>query len=223
MRDSSPRPDSKESAHTDFSHGLQVFGPFANCHETAENQYRLGREAEDAKNKSRYLIFVTRKLMAGAYAWRGEDYERSFHEAEAAVEMAPLDTETRSTAAYYATNAGRLDKGIEWASWAVEHNVHNDPFAKINLAWAYYAAGRNDEAVEVFKGLESLLPAQGAAQYASVGRLEEARAVVTKFLKTGSHSIETESCWPFREPLKQKYLDDLRKAGMPERAERASP
>jgi adenylate cyclase len=201
----------------------EVFGPFANCHETAENQHRLGREAEDAKNKSRYLIFVTRKLMAGAYAWRGEDYERSFHEAEAAVEMAPLDTETRSTAAYYATNAGRLDKGIEWASWAVEHNVHNDPFAKINLAWAYYAAGRNHEAVEVFKGLESLLPAQGAAQYASVGRLEEARAVVTKFLKTGSHSIETESCWPFREPLKQKYLDDLRKAGMPERAERASP
>ena len=27
----------------------EVFGPFANCHETAENQYRLGREAEDAK------------------------------------------------------------------------------------------------------------------------------------------------------------------------------
>jgi adenylate cyclase len=195
----------------------EVFGPFANCHETAENQYRLGREAEDAKNKSRYLIFVTRKLMAGAYAWRGADYERSFHEAEAAAEMAPFDTETQSTAAYYATNAGRLDKGIEWASWAVAHNVQKDPFAKGNLAWAYYAAGRNAEAVEVFKGLESLLPAQGAAQYASVGRLEEARALVAKFLKDGSHSIQTELCWPFREPLKQKYLDDLRKAGMPER------
>jgi adenylate cyclase len=195
----------------------EVFGPFVNCHETAENQYRLGREAEDAKNKSRYLIFVTRKLMAGAYAWRGEDYERSFHEAEAALAMAPLDTETQSTASYYATNAGRLDKGIEWASWAAAHNVHNDLFVKGNLAWAYYAAGRNDEAVEVFKGLESLLPAQGAAQYARVGRLEEARAVVTKLLKTGSHSIQTESCWPFREPLKQKYLDDLRKAGLPEK------
>ena len=96
--------------------------------------------------------------MAGAYAWRGQDYERSFHEAEAAVEMAPLDTETQSTASYYATNAGRLDKGIEWASWAVAHNVHNDLFVKGNLAWAYYAAGRNDEAVEVFKGLEASYP-----------------------------------------------------------------
>jgi hypothetical protein len=47
--------------------------------------------------------------------------------------------------------------------------------------------------------------------------VEEARALIAKFLKTGSHSIQTESCWPFREPLKQKYLDDLRKAGMPER------
>ena len=28
---------------------------------------------------------------------------------------------------------------------------------------------------------------------------------------------------PIREPMKQKYLDDLRKAGLPERAERASP
>ncbi len=131
--------------------------------------------------------------------------------------MAPFDEQTQSAAAFYATNAGRLDKGIEWASWAVAHNLQNDPFAKSNLAWAYYAAGRNDQAVEVFKGLESLLPAQGAAQYASVGRLDEAKAEIAEFLKTGSHSIETESCWPFREPLKHKYLDDLRKAGMPER------
>jgi hypothetical protein len=28
---------------------------------------------------------------------------------------------------------------------------------------------------------------------------------------------------PVREPMKQKYLDDLRKAGVPERAEKASP
>ena len=43
-----------------------------------ENAYRLGREAEEAKNKSRYLIYQTRKLMAQAYAWHGADFERSF-------------------------------------------------------------------------------------------------------------------------------------------------
>ena len=49
------------------------------------------------------------------------------------------------------------------------------------------------------------------------GRREEARVLVAEFLKAGPHSIQTELCWPFREPLKQKYLDDLRKAGMRER------
>ena len=130
-----------------------MFGPFTNCHETAESQYRLGREAEDAKNKSRYLIFVTRKLMAGAYAWRGEDYERSFHEAEAAAEMAPFDAETQSTAAYYATNAGRLDKGIEGGLPGRSRTMcKRIPLPKATSAWAYYAAGRNAEAVEVFQG-----------------------------------------------------------------------
>ena len=32
-----------------------------------------------------------------------------------------------------------------------------------------------------------------------------------------------ETCVPIREPMKQKYLSDLRKAGVPERAVRASP
>jgi hypothetical protein len=37
------------------------------------------------------------------------------------------------------------------------------------------------------------------------------------------HSVLSESCTPIREPMKQKYLDDLRKAGLPEQAEHASP
>ena len=52
------------------------FGPFENCHDTIEIAYKLGREAEEAKNKSRYEIYQTRKLMAHAYAWHGEDFDR---------------------------------------------------------------------------------------------------------------------------------------------------
>jgi adenylate cyclase len=193
------------------------FGPFENCRETAEIAYKYGREAEDAKNKSRFLIWMSRRLMSNAYAWHGADFDRSLLEAEAAIDMAPYDTELRTSTSVYVANAGRVDEAIEWASWAVAHNFQKSPYAKGNLAWAYYLAGRADEALEAIKGVESAnLPAL-AVIYARLGRLEEAKAAVADWLKTGPHSILTESCWPMREPLKRMYIDDLRKAGLPER------
>jgi tetratricopeptide (TPR) repeat protein len=194
-----------------------LYGPFENCHESAETAYRLGREAEDAKNKSRFIIYSIRYLMVDGYAWYGENFDRSIQEAEAAAEMSPYDAAAKGILAYRLVNAGKLDEAIEWASWALAHDVQKSPFPRNNLAWAYYAAGRYEEALEIFKPLgDSYNPAQGAVHYASVGRLDEAKAEVATYLKTGRHSIATESCAPMREPLKQKYLNDLRTAGMPE-------
>ena len=48
------------------------FGPFENCRETIGVAYKLGREAEDANNKSRFLIYQNLKLMAEVYGWHGE-------------------------------------------------------------------------------------------------------------------------------------------------------
>jgi adenylate cyclase len=194
-----------------------TFGPFENCHEPAEAAYNLGREAEEAKNKSRFLIYQSRKLMAHAYAWHGADLDRSIQEAEATVEMSPYDAELRVTSAFYVANAGKLEEAIEWASWAVAHDSQKNPFAKGNLAWALYLAGRNEEALRAIKGGESFAMATLAAIYARLGRIDEAKTTVAEWLKTGTHSILTESCWPIREPLKRMYLDDLRKAGLPER------
>jgi len=194
-----------------------VYGPFENCRESAETAYKLGREVEDAKNKSRYIIYQSHVLMAYAYQWHGEDFDRSVKEAEAAVEMSPYDAPTKGALAYVLVNAGWVEKAIEWASWAMAHDIRSH-FSRNDLAWAYYAAGRYEEALETFKPLgDSWNPAQAAAHYASVGRLEEAKAAVVVYLKSGRHSIATESCAPMREPLKQKYLNDLRKAGLPER------
>jgi adenylate cyclase len=195
-----------------------LYGPFENCHESAETAYRLGREAEDAKNKSRFIIYSTRYLMVDGYAWYGENFDRSIQEAEAAAEMSPYDAGAKGVLAYRLVNAGKLDEAIEWASWALAHDVQKSPFPRNNLAWAYYAAGRYEEALEIFNPLgDSYNPAQGAVHYASVGRLDEAKAEVDAYLKAGHHSIKTESCAPMREPLKQKYLSDLRKAGLPEK------
>jgi adenylate cyclase len=89
-----------------------VFGPLENCRTTSDIAYKLGREAEEAKNKSRFLIYQNLKLMAHVYGWHGE-LDRSIQQAEAAVGMSPYDAELRSSMAGFIANAGKLDEAIE--------------------------------------------------------------------------------------------------------------
>jgi hypothetical protein len=90
-------------------------------------------------------------------------------------------------------------------------------YLKVNLALTLYFAGRYDEALETIKGSEMLGPDVAAATYVRLGRVEEARAIIADWLKTGTLSIAAESCWAMKEPMKSGWLDDLRKAGMPEK------
>jgi hypothetical protein len=87
----------------------------------------------------------------------------------------------------------------------------------LNLAWANYLAGHSDETVNFIKGVEKSAPDIAAAANADAGCLDEAHAIVADWRKIGPFSIATASCWQIKEPMKQKYLDDLRKAGLPEK------
>ena len=90
-------------------------------------------------------------------------------------------------------------------------------FLKPNLAWTLYAAGRYDEAFETIKGSETAAPDWAAVMYVRVGRVDEARAIIADWLKIAPITIATDSCWAMKEPLKSAWLDDLRKAGLPEK------
>jgi len=194
-----------------------VFGPFENCRAISDIAYKLGREAEEAKNKSRFILYQNLKLMAHVYGWHGE-LDRSVQQAEAAVAMSPFDAELRSSLAGFVANAGKLDEAIEWTLWAQAHDQQNNNDVKINLAWTHYLAGRSGEAVNFIRGVEKFAPDIAAAAYAHLGRLDEARAIIADWRKTGPFSIATASCWQIKEPMKSVYLDDLRKAGLPEKS-----
>jgi adenylate cyclase len=200
-----------------------AFGCFENYRDTIEIAYKLGREVEEAKNKSRPEIFQTRRFMAKAYAWHGEEFDRAVDEAEATIEMDPYDATERATLAFFLANAGQFDKALDWVSWAVAHDDKDFFWVKANTAWIYYLTGRYEEALQVLKGDEATHSWPIMMIYVQLGRLDEAKAAGAEWAKTGFHSILAETCVPVREPMKQKYLDDLRKAGVPERAERASP
>jgi adenylate cyclase len=194
-------------------------GPFPDCHEKFALAWKYLSEADKAKNKSRFLSFQHHFLLSKLYALHMRDFDRSVEEAEVVMEMAPNEPVVRSTMGTFLSQAGKLDQGIEWASVAVrqEHNAGFARFLKPNLAWSLYLAGRNEEAWDAIKGNEMVEPDVAAAILVRLGRPEEARAIVADWRKIGSFSIATASCWPIKEPMQSAYLDDMRKAGLPEK------
>jgi Flp pilus assembly protein TadD len=172
----------------DLRCGEQRFRAIENCRTISDTAYKLGREAEEAKSKPRFLIYQNLKLMAQVYGWHGEP-DRSVQQAEAAVAMSPYDAELRSSLAGFIANAGKLDEADRMGVMAHAHDEQRNIDGKLNLAWANYLAGRSDEA----------------------------RAIVAEWRKNGPFSIATASCWQIKEPMKSVDLDDLRKAGLPER------
>jgi TolB-like protein len=194
-------------------------GPFVDCHEKFALAWKYAGEADKTKNKSRWLAYFHHYVIAKLYTLYAGDFDRSVQEAEATMEMAPNEVMTRSSLSDWLSFAGRHDQAIEWASAALrqEHNAAFAMFLKPNLAWSLYNVGRYGEALEAIKGNEMVAPDWAAAIYVRLGRLDEARAIIADWLKKGPFSIATESCWAIKEPMKSAFLDDLRKAGLPEK------
>ena len=109
--------------------------------------WQFGKEAEAAEDKSRLETWLCHWLMALLYQWHEEDFDRSVIEAEATVQIAPYDGFTRSVLASYLANAGRTDQAIEWAEEAIRRDPNSPDWWQGNLAWAYYLAGRYEDAL----------------------------------------------------------------------------
>jgi adenylate cyclase len=182
-----------------------------------ELAWQFGKEAEAAADKSRLEIWLSHWLMAQLYQWHEEDFERSVIEAEATVQIAPYDGFSRSVLSWNLASAGKTDQAIEWAEEAIRRDSNSPDLWQGNLAWAYYLAGRDEEALAALQKMSEPYRDVLAPVYVRLGRIDEARAVMAEFVKDTGYTLEDEARWPLKEPLKQAYLDDLRKAGMPER------
>jgi adenylate cyclase len=194
-------------------------GPFPDCHEKFALAWKYASEADKSKSKSRSVERFDHEVMAKLYALHAGDFDRSVEEAEAAIEIAPNDAVIRASLSTFLSSAGRIDQAIEWASEALrqDHSAAFARFLKPVLAADLYFAGRNDEALENMRGNEMVEPDVAAAINIRLGRVEEARSLIADWLKIGPFSITTELCWAIKEPMKSANLDDLRKAGLPEK------
>ncbi len=175
----------------------------------------LAAEAEHAASLSPFVSMLHSWLMAALCQWHGEDFDRSIALARLTVRMAPYHVRARSHLSFYLANAGRLEQAIEWARWAIRHNQRHG--FGCSLAWAYYLAGRHEEAAATLAEVGTEYLPQLAAVYVRLGRIAEARAAITSWLKSFPNvSIARLALEPIRQPWKQEWLADLRAAGLPE-------
>jgi adenylate cyclase len=193
-----------------------------------EIAWRIAKEVEAQQDKSRFASFACHWMMAILYCIYAGDFERSVAEAKAATKANPYDFLARAQLAYFLTAAGRTDMAVSWLEEAIRRDPHPIDVYFLNLAIAYYNAGRPADALALLANYNGVLRGPKklilAAANARLGRLDEARQELARFLaEFPGWTIAKEATWPggrqpkFVEPLLRPYLDDLRKAGLPEK------
>jgi tetratricopeptide (TPR) repeat protein len=182
-----------------------------------EQAWHLAKEASLTSSPSRLETWLLHWLMAFLYQWHNNDFSRSVTEARATVELAPYDALSRNDLSWILANAGYAEEAIAWARSSLDDNPIGPSRYHANLAWAYYAAGRNQDAIEALRANSTEYPVLFAALQASLGEFEKARALVAAYVKSGgSDTVQKEDIVPLVEPAGTEYVGALRQIGLPE-------
>jgi adenylate cyclase len=189
--------------------------------------WAYGTEARAAQNKSPLESFLSRWQMAALHYFCRGDFEAAVAGARAAVKLVPFDPYTRGYLSFILIGAGNIEEGRKWIEEAIPRDTSPLSFYFEHLGLAQYFAGEPEKALDTFKRLATPWTQPRvilrAACLARLGRLEEARADIAEFQKRyPGWTVAKEAKWPsgrapkFAEPMLSAYLDDLRKAGLPE-------
>ena len=165
------------------------------------------------------------------YLWR-KQYEQAIAEAERAVALDPNYAEGLSFFGEILNFAGRPKEGTGLVKKAMRVNPHYPPVYLFILGHAYYLAGQYEEAIQTMKRCVTrdpdFLPAHRnlAVIYSELGRDEEARAAVAEVLRISPEA--SLGLWRQRMPYKdrailERFIDGLRKAGLPEKSRSTAP
>jgi TolB-like protein len=157
--------------------------------------------------------------------WSERDFGRCTAEAKATLTYAPYEAFTLQDVAWgYAACGGNPDEAIAWVKEAIrldpEGPAAGPQFYVYTLALVSYLAGRYQEAANLIENEKLEMPLLLIASYVQLGRLDEARSNMEAFVKRNpDRTLKDEANFPFPlfDPLQQRWLDDLRAAGLPEK------
>ena len=159
-------------------------------------------------------------LLGLLYLHQGE-HDQAMAAYERARELNPNDVDLQADIAWPLTLVGRAEEAIAAVNQAIRRKPNLPQYFIWTLGQAYRDAGQYQDALSTLKGLTE--PAPGvhrtlASVYVRLGRVEEARAEVAKYLEAyPDHTLKNISGTRYKDPAQtERLLDDLRRAGLPE-------
>lgn len=138
--------------------------------------------------------------------------------------FSPSDPILLGDLAYLLANCGHPDEAVAQANDAIRLQPNGPPdepdYYRGALAWGSYLAGRCEDAIGVLEDMERKPLTTLAACYVRLGRLDRARSTMADFVKDNpGWTIKEEQAFPFQiaATLRQRWFEDIRTAGLPEK------
>jgi len=159
------------------------------------------------------FVYLTRK-----------EYDNAEKATEQAISIAPNYADGYGLLALINSYLGQSKKAIELNNKAIRYNPYYSFEYLVTYGIAYYTMGGYDAAITALEqgqdrnpnAIHIKLPL--AASYVRAGRQDDAEWVVTELraLSPTASISDLEKTIPYVPELKQAFLEDLRKAGLPE-------
>ena len=162
--------------------------------------------------------------LAWIYLWRRQ-HEQAIAEVKRAIFLDPNFAEGYARLGIILTYAGRPGEGIDLVKKAMRLDPYYPPLYLFYLGHAHYLVGQYEEAIAVLKRSFTRNPDQLpshldlAVIYCELGRKEEARAEVAEVLRISPRASlegQRERMLFKDQAVLERYLENLRKAGLPE-------
>jgi adenylate cyclase len=164
--------------------------------------------------------YKTHWTLGLVYLYLG-NFDLALSEYERALALNSNDADFLAQMTEALTYLGRPEQAIAQLKKAMRMNPRHPSWYWELLGFAYYEVGQYKEALAALKhgNKPSFFDHRNlAAVYVRLGRLEEARAEVSKLLEKNPHyTLRSENNSPYKdENRRERLINDLRKAGMPE-------
>ena len=152
------------------------------------------------------------------------EFSRAQDEANAAIAMAPYDAFAIGKLAMVPIMAGKPQKGLEQADFALAHDPNALKDWQYTRGWALRLTGKYENSLAAFKQADMSggdAPLNIAIDLIRLGRIDEAKAQVRSYLEKNDPSF-TQAKWRqgyfYSDPsIVDGEVADLAKAGLPEK------
>ncbi|MEZ5831564.1 MAG: BTAD domain-containing putative transcriptional regulator [Dongiaceae bacterium] len=191
---------------------------------TAQTTAYAGAAARSLAAGKRSRFETSYLHWAATYADRIRgDFRACMADAEAGIALNPNDAMPHADLGDQIAVCGNPDKGVEWAEKAMLQQPDGPPeapdFHKDALSWALYLADRCGDVLPVIESMQNTPLQVLAACQVRLGRLEDARRAMAAFVEANpGWTLRDEAAFPLKmaPPMLDRWLADLRAAGMPE-------